>query len=159
FDRFDPVTAARAGVDLDRVLWVRGPALTLEGLGPLASGFRKSMGSGSFPGARGLGPGAYLARAVLNAIRAFDLILRAGGFSLAALDLTDVPARTLNALPFTTWLRLAHANEGRDTVCLLTSDCPLGRSARGVSVRLEGRRVWTGTHAQSRRFAGFDLQV
>jgi RecA/RadA recombinase len=29
-DRFDPASAAAAGVDLDRVLWVRGPTLTAE---------------------------------------------------------------------------------------------------------------------------------
>src|SRR5690348_13673669 len=29
FDRFDPVTAAAAGLDLTRVLWVRGPTVTL----------------------------------------------------------------------------------------------------------------------------------
>src|SRR3954454_1292288 len=32
FDRFDPLSASRAGVDLQRVLWVRGPALGIEGL-------------------------------------------------------------------------------------------------------------------------------
>ena len=159
FDRFDPVTAARAGVDLDRVLWVRGPALTLEGLGSQASGLRKTADHGSFPGARGPRPEACLDRAILNGIRALDLILRAGGFSVAALDLADAPARALAALPFTTWLRLAHANEGRDTVCVIAADRPLARSAHGVSMRLEGRRSWTGTHARSRRFAGFDLQV
>jgi hypothetical protein len=137
FDRFDPLTAERAGVDLDRVLWVRGSSVTLESLRP----------------------GACADRAILNGIRALDLILRAGGFSVAALDLADVPARALSALPFATWLRLAHANEGRDTVCVIVGDRPLARSARGVSVRLDGRRCWTGTHAQSRRFAGFDLRL
>src|SRR5580765_8474841 len=29
-DRFDPRTAAAAGVDLDRLLWIRGPAVTAE---------------------------------------------------------------------------------------------------------------------------------
>lgn len=137
FDRFDPLTAARAGVDLDRVLWVRGPNLTLEGL--------RSR--------------AFVDRAILQALRALDLILRAGGFSVVTLDLADAPSRALSTLPFTTWLRLAHANEGRDTACLIVGERPMGRSARGVSVRLEARRCWTGTHAQSRRFAGFDLRL
>ena len=140
FDRFDPLTAARAGLDLDLVLWVRGPSLMLEGL-------------------RKFGSGASVDRAVLNAIRAFDLIVRAGGFAVAALDLTDVPARCLSALPLATWLRLAHANEGRETVCVLMSDRSIGRSARGVSLRLDARPRWSGTHAQSRRFAGFDIRM
>src|SRR5262249_37136681 len=107
FDRFDPVSAGAMGVDLDRVLWVRGPALTVESARP-----------------------DRLAEAVHRAIRAFDLIVRAGGFSVAALDVADVPPRYLRSLPWTTWLRLAHANEGRDTVCLLVRDTPNGTSPR-----------------------------
>lgn len=142
FDRFDPWTAVRAGVDLDRVLWVRGPSVTLESVRAQASGPRLSVD-----------------RAVLNAIRALDLILRAGGFSVVVLDLADVPPRALSTLPFTTWLRLAHANEGRDTACVIVGERPFGRSARGVSVRLDARRCWTGTHAQSRRFSGFEIHL
>ncbi len=134
-DRFDPWTAARAGLDLTRVLWVRGPALS--------------------PGALKSG----IDRAVLHAIRALDLIVRAGGFAVTALDLADVPPRALGALPFTTWLRLAHVIEGQPTVCLLVGERPVGRSARGRSVWIEGRRCWTGAHSQSRRFAGFELRV
>jgi RecA/RadA recombinase len=122
FDRFDPVTAARAGLDLDRVLWVRGAA-------------------------------------VLDAIRALDLIVRAGGFAVAALDLADAPPRAMAALPFTTWLRLAHANEGRETVCLLMGEASMGRSARGRSVHFTARRCWSGAQAQSRRFLGFQPSI
>jgi hypothetical protein len=129
FDRFDPVTAARSGLDLDRVLWVRG----------LASPRSHS--------------------AVLNGVRALDLILRAGGFAVAALDVLDAPSRAISALPFTTWLRLAHANEGRETVCLLMGEAAMGRSARGRSVRLAGQRRWSGAHPRSRRFLGFTPTV
>lgn len=125
FDRFDPWSAARAGLDLDRVLWVRGS------------------------------PGD---RAIVNAIRALDLIVRAGGFALAALDVADAPARAMRTVPFTTWLRIAHANEGRDTACVLVADAPVGRSARGRSLHLDTQRIWIGAHAQRRCFAGFRPQ-
>jgi len=143
FDRFDPVSAAAVGLDLNRVLWVRGPAVTLESHGAPASGRGRSL--------------AQIDLAVHNAIRALDLIVRAGGFAVAALDLADVPVRYLRRLPFTTWLRLAHANEGHETVCLIAADAPVGRSARGVSLRLDAVRSWDGTSAQSRRFAGFAI--
>jgi hypothetical protein len=90
---------------------------------------------------------------------ALDLIVRAGGFGVAALDVADVPSRYLCALPWTTWLRLAHANEGRDTVCLLVGDAPMGKSARGTSVRLDATHQWTGTSAQSRRFGGIEIRA
>ena len=79
--------------------------------------------------------------AVHRVVRALDLIVRAGGFGVAAIDLADVPARSLQALPFTTWRRLAHANEGQATVCLLVGRVAIGRSARGASVEPAPRRA------------------
>src|ERR1017187_6562791 len=120
-DAFDPVSAAAVGLDLSRVLWVRGPTVSLAASGQT---MRETI--------------------VRRAIRAFDLILRAGGFGIVALDVADLPARWLRQLPMTTWLRLAHANEGRDTVGLVVGESPLGRSARGVSARLSATARWTG---------------
>jgi hypothetical protein len=130
-DRLDPRSAADAGVDLSRVLWIRGAPLTVE-----------------------LSRPALVDRAIRQAVRAFDLAIRAGGFAIVALDLADIPPRRLQALPSVTWLRLAHANEGRDTVGLVVGEVSLGRSARGITVGIEARPIWTGTSAQSRRLAG-----
>lgn len=135
FDRFDPVTAASAGVHLDRVLWVRGAAISADARSPL------------------------VARAVSQAIRALDLIVRAGGFGVAALDLAGVPTRALRDLPPATWMRLAHVNEGQPTVCLVMGDHAMGRSARGVSVHVQAAHRWTGSSPQSRRLAGLDIQA
>jgi hypothetical protein len=96
---------------------------------------------------------------VRRAICALDLLLRAGGFAVAALDLGEVPDRAIRTLPFTTWMRLAHANEGRDTVGLLLGDVPMGRSARGASIHLDATAQWSGTSAQSRRFAGLTVRA
>jgi len=151
FDRFDPVTAAAAGLDLDRILWVRG--VSLMGGGPAESQLRTSFRTHPFARAR------LIDDAIGRAVRALDLIVRAGGFGVAALDFADVPMRYLRVLPFTTWMRLAHANEGQQTVCLLVGDAPLGRSARGASVELETSSQWTGTSRQSHRFAGFTVRA
>jgi RecA/RadA recombinase len=139
FDRVDPVTAAATGLNLSRMLWVRGPSLT-----PTAASSRRD---------------ALVEAAVLRAVRACDLIIRAGGFGIVALDLAGAPARALRELASSTWMRLAHANAGQQTVCLLVGEQPLGRSARGVSVRLTSARRWSGNSPQSRRFAGFDIQA
>jgi hypothetical protein len=133
-DRLDVNTASAAGVDLARVLWVRGPSLTIE-----------------------LSRPALVDHAVRQAVRAFDLILRAGGFGVVALDLADVPPRAFAPLPWATWMRLAHANEGRPTAGVLVGQAPMGRSARGVTLALESTRRWTGDSLQARRFAGWDL--
>jgi recA bacterial DNA recombination protein len=145
FDRFDPVTAAAAGLDLDRVLWVRGASLISGMPGP----------GRTHPFAKW----RLIEEGVSRAVRALDLIVRAGGFGIAALDLAGVPARAFGALPYTTWMRLAHANEGQPSACLLVGEAPMGRSARGASVELDASGQWTGSSRQSRRFAGFDVRA
>src|SRR6187402_3237569 len=89
--------ATELGLDLTRVLWIRGASLTIETVRP-----------------------AVIDHAITQAVRAFDLVIRAGGFGVVALDLGDIPPRRLQALPAVTWLRLAHAAEGRDTAGVLT---------------------------------------
>jgi hypothetical protein len=96
---------------------------------------------------------------VHQAIRAMDLIIRAGGFGLVVLDVADVPALFLRALPATTWMRLARANEGQPAAGVVLASEPVSRSARGVTVRLAGSSEWTGTSAQSRRLAGVQMRV
>jgi hypothetical protein len=135
-DRFDVNPAAARGLDPSRLLWVRGPALTVELARPAA-----------------------LEQAVRQAVRAFDLVLRAGGFSVVVLDLLDLPVRALRSLPMTTWLRLAHANEGRQTAAIVIGRTPLGRSARGVTLHVDGMPRWTGVSPQSRRFEGVTAAV
>jgi recA bacterial DNA recombination protein len=135
-DRFDPVSAAATGLDLSRVLWVRGPSCTAERAKP-----------------------ALLERAVHRAIRAQDLLIRAGGFGLVVLDVADVPAVFLRALPMPTWLRLAHAAEGGHAAGLVVGSTPISRSARGATVRLEGTSRWTGDSPQSRRLWGLEIHA
>jgi len=135
-DRLDPAAVLSAGVDLDRLLWVRGPSMTSPVRG-----------------------GDGWAEVLNRAVRAFDLIVRAGGFAMVVLDVADIPSRWLRALPLSTWMRIGHVNEGRDTACVLMGESAMGRSAHGVSVRLSAVPRWTGCSTQSRRFAGFDVQA
>ncbi len=150
-DRFDPAMAAAAGVDVMRVLWVRGPSSTelkKSGVNCQRAGGQLTPDFSSFADAL-----------VRRALRAADLIIRAGGFGIVALDLADVSPQLLRRIPLSSWLRIAHANEGRDTVCLLLADQPLARSPRGVSVRLNAAPRWSGDSVQSRRLAGLDVAV
>jgi hypothetical protein len=128
-DRLDVGSAAAAGVDLSRLLWVRGDAS---------------------------GPAD---RAIDRALKAFNLVLQAGGFGVVALDLADVPLVALRHVPFTTWMRVQRVIEGSDTVCVLLTSEPLARSARGLTVTLTGRPTWTGTSDRSRRLSGVDLRA
>lgn len=135
FDRLDVVSAAAAGVALDRLLWVRGQAITRT---DAVTDLRE--------------------RTIDRALKAFMLILQAGGFGLVVLDLADVPMTALRRLPPPTWLRVQRAVEGRETACVLITPEPLARSAGGLTLTLTARATWKGDADRSRLMTGMTLE-
>ena len=129
-DRLDVASAAAAGVDLDRLLWIRGsrPAQSPE-------------------------------TTIDRALKALNLVLQAGGFSLVAIDLADVAPVRLKQIPFTTWPRVQRVIEGSDTACVLLTPEPLARSAGGLTLSLAGRSTWAGSSERSRLLQAVDLRV
>ena len=120
-DTFDPPSAAAAQVDLQRLLWVRGPS---HAHGP-ASALLNPGGQGLFQ------------TATERAIKAFNLILQAGHFGVVVLDLADVPIAIVRRLPFTTWLRLQRVIEGGEPAGLLVAEASIGRSPRGLTLQVQ----------------------
>ena len=131
-DRFDPPSAVAAGVALDRLLWVRGEeaADVQMALDPAWEPSRARPGQ---PRQTPIG------RALGRAIKAVSLVLSAGGFGLVVLDVADVPRRTLDGLPYTTWLRLQRLMAASDTACVVIAGAPLARSTGGRTIRLAPR--------------------
>ena len=154
FDRLDVASLDAAGADLSRVLWVRGQAVsrTESAVDPRwVPGEGRSVRSGA---AEGL-----VERAIDRALKAFNLVLQAGGFGIVALDLADAPRIALQRIPFTTWMRVQRAVEGSDTACVLVAPEPVSRSSGGVTLALTGRTTWSGQTDRSRRVAGSDMDV
>lgn len=118
-DRLDVAAASAAGIDSDRLLWVRGDPFD----SPRAS---------------------LIDRVVDRAVKALNLVLQSGGFALVAIDLADVPPQVLKSLPYTTWLRVQRIVEGSDTACVLVVPEPLARSAGGLTVLCTGQSTWSG---------------
>ena len=135
-DMFDVESAAAAGVDLDRLLWIRGFVVANPGL-------CRDMNQ----------------RALEQALRAFTLILQAGNFGLVVLDVAEAPAAAIRRLPFTTWLRLQRIVEGSQTVCLLVGSEPMSRSSAGLTLRLGIRDSGFGIRFGARVFEGLDLDA
>jgi hypothetical protein len=131
-DRLDVASAQAAGIDLDRLLWVRGYSTAQSD---------RANGASS---------------ALERALKALNLVLQAGGFSVVAIDLIDVPLAALKRLPLTTWMRLQRVVEGSETTCLLLASAPLARSAGGVTVALSGQPQWSGS-GRSQRFSGISV--
>jgi hypothetical protein len=149
-DMLDVESAAAAGVDLPRLLWVRGHVVSNPGL-----------------------CGDLNQRALEQAIRAFTLILQAGNFGLVVLDVAEAPAPALRRLPFTTWLRLQRIVEGSQTACVLIGSEPMARSSAGLTLKLgirpstrsgcpdlvEGRDSGFGVRFRDSWFDGIDTQA
>jgi hypothetical protein len=57
-----------------------------------------------------------------HALKAADLLVRAGGFSLLILDLAGQSPRTLNRIPIATWFRLRNGAEQSGTTLIVTSE-------------------------------------
>ena len=57
-----------------------------------------------------------------HALKAADLLLQAGGFSLLILDLSGQPARVTNRIPVATWFRLRNGAEQSGTTLIVTSE-------------------------------------
>lgn len=150
FDRLDVASAAAAGIALERLLWIRGQAITRM----QDSGLREHPDSwGVVPGPSGL-----FDRTIDRALKALNLVLQAGGFGVVAIDLADVSPIVLKRIPFTTWLRVQRAIEGSDTACVLLVPEPLSRSAGGLTLSLTARSSWTGDSDRSRRLDALDVQ-
>ena len=112
-DMLDVESAAAAGIDLDRLLWVRGHVVSNPGM-------CRDMNQ----------------RALEQAIRALALILQAGNFGLVVFDAAEAPPHALRRLPFMTWLRLQRMVEGSQTTCVLVGSETMARSSAGLTLRL-----------------------
>jgi recombination protein RecA len=90
-----------------------------------------------------------------RALKAFSLVLQAGGFGLVILDLADVPAAAIRQFPWTTWMRIARLVEGSDTAALLIGSERIARSPGGVTIALESSPAqWSGRGSRARLFRG-----
>ncbi len=133
-DMLDAASAQAAGVDLSRLLWIRGHVVTNPGL------------------CRDLNQ-----RAMEQAVRALGLVLQAGNFGLVVFDVSEAPADAIRRLPFTTWLRLQRMVEGSQTMALLVGNAPMSRSAAGLSIRLEAGGRAGGARFSPQLFEGLAL--
>ncbi len=121
-DRLDPSSAAAAGVDLTRLLWLRGPRDTGEQTGA----------------------------SLADATATVATLAGSGLFELVIFDVVGA-TRALRSLPATTWLRLQRLVEGTATALVVLADGHVARSPLGVSLALEslGPR-WSGAAGPSR---------
>ena len=142
-DRLDPPSAATAGIDLSRLLWLRG-----EGRGRSE-------------------------RALLSAVSAVGTLVGSGLFEAVVLDLAGIPPAARQRLPGTTWIRLQRLVEDQPTALLLGGDGHVAHSAGGATLAMSAAAPrWSGApparvlrgvqaevHEARRRLRGASLEL
>ena len=161
-DALDPRSVAAAGIELEKLLWVRcGENLprrhrsteTKNSQGKKNSKFAKDESHSGEDSLEQL-------------LRATDLLLESGGFGLIALDLADVPPMIARRIPLTTWFRFRRAVEHTPTVLLAIERQSIAGSCSSLLLRLgaagnragtQNRECMTPTHAQL--LTGLEIKV
>ena len=134
-DAFDPVSATSAGVEFERLLWVRC------GVRQVAAEHYKNA---AYDVSRGYGIDRNPApkwrkreHDVEQALRVTDLLLQSGGFGLVVIDLGDVPFKTARLIPLTSWFRFQRAVECTSTVLLVITQSPCAQTCASLLLRMQ----------------------
>jgi hypothetical protein len=116
-DALDPQSVSAAGVELERLLWVR-------------------CGESFSNAERRLDEPRLAEHRLEQVLRATDLLLESGGFGLIALDLGDLPPQAARRIPLTTWFRFRRAVEHTPTVLLAVERQSIAGSCSSLLIKL-----------------------
>ena len=130
-DAFDPHSAAAAGVNLERILWVR--CGTHAASSHLSRKRRPPASLEEWERRRMEDP-------VEQALRAIDLLLQSSGFGMVVMDLAGVPLKMARHIPLTTWFRFRRAVENTPTVLLAIGTQPCAQSCASLLLQLGNSR-------------------
>ena len=112
-DTLSPESAAAAGVELKRLLWLR---TSVERRQKTSDTIRPRLE---------------------QALKATDLLLQAGGFGAIVLDMSDVLPQHTVRIPLATWYRFRLAAEQGRTALLFLTQAPCANSCAALALRCE----------------------
>ena len=128
-DSFDPPSAAAAGVNLERLLWVR----CHERLKPQVASVKSRSSTNA---------GFAFGAALEQVLKVTDLLLQEGGFGIVVLDLGDIPVESARRVPLTSWFRFRRAVKPTATVLLLLEQEPCARTCASLVLRLQPEAIF-----------------
>lgn len=153
-DAFDPISAAAAGVNFERLLWVRCSSQGENGSPRRRPDAEKKKGKENFDSS------CIQERPVEQALRVVDMLLQSGGFGLVVIDLSDVPVKTARRISLTSWFRFQRTVERTPTVLLAVTRAPCAQTCGSLLLQVQasgrmlsaclahGAEKITPTHAQ-----------
>ena len=122
-DSLNPLSAATAGVEFSKLLWVRC------GRKPLSLKFPRNKEADK------------MEDPLDQALRVTDLLLQSGGFGMVAIDLGDVPIAVVRRIPLTSWFRFQRAVENTSTVLFVIATTPCARTCASLLVKVKSSIV------------------
>lgn len=122
-DAFDPESAASAGVDFERLLWVR-----CADQKPFSPRRHRDTEKDNVQ---------RIETPIEQALRVTDLLLQSGGFGLVAIDLADVSFKIARRIPLTSWFRFQRAVEHTPTVLVVITQAPCAQTCAALLLRME----------------------
>jgi hypothetical protein len=125
-DAFNPHSAAAAGVNFEKMLWVR------------CGGNKQRTGS---PQRHRVTENPKIEKPVEQALRVTDLLLQSGGFGLVIIDLGDTPLKMAGRIPLTSWFRFQRAVEHTATVLFVISQVPCARTCASLLLKVSGKKL------------------
>jgi len=131
-DSFDPASAATAGIDLERLLWVRCNAGAQAGKNAMRGIVKPGLSRNA-----GFAFGGVLEQV----LKVTDLLLQAGGFGMVVLDLGDIPAESVRRVPLTSWFRFRRAVEPTATVLLLLEQESCAKTCASLVLRMQSEAI------------------
>jgi len=138
-DAFDPASAAAAGMEMSRLLWVRcGETRGVSRLRPFRAAQRPAAPQS--PAENGSDFGRWKSQ-LGQMLKVTDLLLQSNGFGMIALDLGDVPVESARRIPLTSWFRFRRAVEHTPTALVVLEQQPIAGSCSSVLVKVSGRRA------------------
>jgi recombination protein RecA len=123
-DAFNPHTAAAAGVNFEKMLWVR------------CGGNKQRTGSPQ----RHRIP-EKIERPLEQALRVTDLLLQSGGFGIVIIDLGDTPLKMARRIPLTSWFRFQRAVEHTSTVLFVISQVSCAQTCAALLLKVSGKKL------------------
>jgi hypothetical protein len=127
-DAFNPHSAAAAGVNFEKMLWVRCGEIKQKADSPQRHGdTEKKNGK--------------IEKPVEQALRVTDLLLQSGGFGLVIIDLGDTPLKMARRIPLTSWFRFQRAVEHTATVLFVISQVPCARTCASLLLKVSGKKL------------------
>jgi hypothetical protein len=127
-DAFNPHSAAAAGVNFERLLWVRC-GMRLQKLPQRHRDTEKEKKNEK------------IEKPVEQALRVTDLLLQSGGFGLVIIDLGDTPLKMAHRIPLTSWFRFQRAVEHTATVLFVISQVPCARTCASLLLKVSGKKL------------------